>query len=79
MNKIIISLCVTVFVPLTVKLGDSSRVVCSSAQSLFQIIMSHCVTNPQAVMDHVVETCLAHKSFRVKRGGIICLLRTIRK
>ena len=60
-------------------LGDGKAQAREAALDLLQIIMKQSVESPRAVLDRVMNRCLAHKRIQMKEGGLLCLITTMKK
>ena len=66
-----------VFPLLKERLGDAKEQVREQGQQLIQQIFQNVVGSPQPFLDKLMESCLAHKNWRVKEQGLLCLSRTL--
>ena len=66
-----------VFPALKERLGDAKEQVREQGQQLIQQILQNVVSSPQAFLDKLMDACLAHKNWRVKEQGLLCLSRTL--
>ncbi len=69
--------CIVVLPSLRERLSDAKDQVREQAQHFIQVIMTECVSSPQAFLDRLLEPCLVHKNWRVKEQGLLCLSRTL--
>ena len=73
----VIVLFVVVYDPLMERLGDQKEPAREGAQTLLQLIMREGASNPQTLLDRLMEVCLVHKNWRVKEQGLTCLTKTL--